>query len=863
MKSDLTTEVIGFLRASCEAIIQGNANANQILRSLYSGIHATRGYHPRPVQLIAVLLGTIVDNGDKTARILQMETGEGKSLVFAMIAAYHALTNRQVKITTSSMQLAKESLQEFQGFFQLFNISHAVFDENEEHSKTNDSAIVYGTMQVFAGQFLRKIKDGKPPSNFDVLLLDEVDAALVDGSSTKTMLSMDVAGLDKLSLLHGLICQRVQRAAEVSGDMNAMPDPEDADFLKAIGLLESDKESEASKIVPEVFAPMTRKKLKVYMENAWYANALMKKDREYCTVENEIVVIDHLTSGEVLASTNFGQGLHQFLQIKEQLPVTAESLNSLFISNGSFVRKFKTVFGVSGTIGDLKEQRLVRKTLGNETITSFVVLPRFRYRPFTQLPPLVLNSQVAWECRVVNEVEKYAIEARRVVLVIFQDVHTANQMITRLNQISGVKIFNNITNNENKDFDVSTILQAGNVVISTNFGGRGTDYKLSKEVLENGGLHTILSFFPNNLRVADQAFGRSARTGQFGSGTLICFDNTLSSTDLYCRVYELSEKQNALNQLTVTEKMKKSIVLNEALDSLFTLYCEFCKQFEIESPLLRRHFQLSMHDRFGFLIEELSCEETILQSENIGEVCQTRYTQWESELRTLLAQSPDGIDAIFNNARRLVMYGVDVLKFQKTGAKHIDAISILKRAIEKDRKLAGSVAQLNLLKAIFAQKKVNVRNEKDYNEVKAILNEASKLLNEEIEEYAAIKITLVKNPSEKTRLSFQLDEMINILSVMKSCVDEGSMKIDEAYKKRDEADRDKFSMKLTFARIPDMNPAVSDIYDRKFERNGFPGLVQFEEEKEWVWSWYCRLSVGMHSDACSWERYRLSQVLCS
>jgi hypothetical protein len=837
MKSDLSADTIAFLRESCEAIVHSKSNANPKLKALYDGIHTCRGYYPRPVQLIAVLLATIIDSGEKTARILQMETGEGKSLVFAMIAAYHALSNRQVKITTSSMQLAKESLEEFQGYYRLFNISHSVFDENEELSTKNDSSIVYGTIPVFAGQFLRRIKEGKTVSKFDVLLLDEVDAALVDGSSTKTMLSMEVAGLDKLSLLHGLICQRVQRAAEVSGDMNAMPDPEDLDFLKAVGLLESDTDSKGTKIVPEVFAPMTRKKLKVYMENAWYANALMKKDREYCTVGNEIVVIDHLTSGEVLASTNFGQGLHQFLQIKEQLPLTAESLNSLFISNGSFVRKFKTVFGVSGTIGDLKEQNLIRKTLGQETSTSFVVLPRFRYRPFTQLPPLILNSQLAWECRIVDEVSKYAVQAKRVVLVIFQDVHTANIMTSRLKQIHGLRIFNNITNNENKDFDVNTILEAGNVVISTNFGGRGTDYKLSHQVLDNGGLHTILSFFPNNLRVADQAFGRSARIGQFGSGSLICFDNTLLSTDLYCRVYELSEKQDAINNLTITEKMKKSIVLNEALDSLFTLYCDFSKQFEIESPLLRRHFQLSMHDRFGFLIEELSCEEAILQNENIGAACKEKYVQWESELKTLVEQSADGSSAIFNNARRLVMYAVEVMKFQKTGAKHVDAISILKRAITMDRKFAGSVAQLNLLKAIFAHRKVNVRNDGDYNEVKTILNEASKLLHEEIEDYAAIKVTLVKNPSEKTPLSFQLDEMINILSVMKSCVDEGSMKIEEVYKKKDEADRDKFSMKLTFARIPDMNPAVSELYDRKFERNGFPGLVQFEEEKEWVWSW--------------------------
>ncbi|AIL64756.1 hypothetical protein NOVO_01800 [Rickettsiales bacterium Ac37b] len=59
------------------------------------------------------------------------------------------------------------------------------------------------------------------------------------------------------------------------------------------------------------------------------------------------------------------------------------------------------------------------------------------------------------------------------------------------------------------------------IIVATNLGGRGTDLKLSKEVLEHGGLHVILSYLPSSIRIEDQAFGRVARKGEAGSAQVI------------------------------------------------------------------------------------------------------------------------------------------------------------------------------------------------------------------------------------------------------------------------------------------------------------------------------------------------------
>ena len=61
--------------------------------------------------------------------------------------------------------------------------------------------------------------------------------------------------------------------------------------------------------------------------------------------------------------------MHQFLELKEGLNLTAENLNSCYMSNLTFFKKYKNVkenniYGLTGTLGS-KETQLALKNIYN------------------------------------------------------------------------------------------------------------------------------------------------------------------------------------------------------------------------------------------------------------------------------------------------------------------------------------------------------------------------------------------------------------------------------------------------------------------------------------------------------------------
>ena len=66
-----------------------------------------------------------------------------------------------------------------------------------------------------------------------------------------------------------------------------------------------------------------------------------------------------------------------------------------------------------------------------------------------------------------------------------------------------------------------SLLSPRDIIVSTNIAGRGLSLSLTKPVKKCGGLHVVISFVPENVRVEAQAWGRAARQGDPGSGRFV------------------------------------------------------------------------------------------------------------------------------------------------------------------------------------------------------------------------------------------------------------------------------------------------------------------------------------------------------
>ena len=105
-------------------------------------------------------------------------------------------------------------------------------------------------------------------------------------------------------------------------------------------------------------------------------------------------------------------------------------------------------------------------------------------------------------------------------------------------------------------------MRPGDVIIATNLAGRGTDLLTSDLLEANGGLHVIVTSMPSNVRIEVQAFGRTARKGNRGSGQFVVYNSQGLSIDKLIEIRNRREKER-LNAIETVEMHR--IIIEEKL----------------------------------------------------------------------------------------------------------------------------------------------------------------------------------------------------------------------------------------------------------------------------------------------------------
>ena len=186
---------------------QDGVTVSEIVQSmitLYCACQKFKGWYPRRTQLVSLVL-LVIAVRTKDNLLLEVMTGEGKSLVVVLYAIILAHQKKHVDVVTSSPILAVRDAQEWKEFFEYFGVTvtHNTDLNRAEGVKMDDvktecykKQVVYGTVGTFAGDILRqefeykKIREGR---RSDAIIVDEVDMLMLDEGVQFTYLSHNAA----------------------------------------------------------------------------------------------------------------------------------------------------------------------------------------------------------------------------------------------------------------------------------------------------------------------------------------------------------------------------------------------------------------------------------------------------------------------------------------------------------------------------------------------------------------------------------------------------------------------------------------------------------------------------------------------
>ena len=139
------------------------------------------------------------------------------------------------------------------------------------------------------------------------------------------------------------------------------------------------------------FFPMNymNKKFALDQVENWVKNlidSLRMKENVELIRDNDIVPVDQDNTGVIQKKVTLSHGLHQFLQLKHNLPVTSISITTNYLSNLGFFKRYikangNFIYGMTGTLGSQK----ARELLGNIYGLDFDYIPSSSTRILKEL----------------------------------------------------------------------------------------------------------------------------------------------------------------------------------------------------------------------------------------------------------------------------------------------------------------------------------------------------------------------------------------------------------------------------------------------------------------------------------------------
>jgi preprotein translocase subunit SecA len=484
------------------------------------------GQRPYPAQLLAAraMLGR---------KLVEMATGEGKTLAAALAAATAALARVPVHVVTANEYLAARDADALRPLYAALGLQVGVVTHElglEARQRAYRCDITYCTAKELVFDYLRdrlarrgiegefqggfqgelrrrahRLATGEAPGTLlrglCMAIVDEVDSVLIDEASVPFILSRAQDNRAKR--------EHYARALELARSLVAGEDFGVDPASNAVELTGGGRE----KTEPQTTHPDPLWRVQRFREEALClalaALHVFHRDRHYLVRGGAVHIIDD-TSGRVAAGRAWSRGLHQLIELKESCKPSAELVTAAQITYQRFFSRYLHLCGMSGTL--LEGRAELRKVYR----VPVVRVPLHRPSRRVVLPTRVFGTHEArWQFVVQRAHE---VQARGGAMLIGTDSVADSQALSQQLDAAGLPhVVLNARQDRHEAHVIATAGQPGRITVATSMAGRGTDIALSQDVERNGGLHVVLCQANASRRIDRQFTGRAARRGEPGS----------------------------------------------------------------------------------------------------------------------------------------------------------------------------------------------------------------------------------------------------------------------------------------------------------------------------------------------------------
>ena len=275
------------------------------------------------------------------------------------------------------------------------------------------------------------------------------------------------------------------------------------------------------------------------------AFCLYEKDIEYIVQNGKVQIVDEHT-GRVLHGRRYSDGLHEAIEIKENVVVGRESQTHATITIQNYFRMYDKLSGMTGTA---ETEAAEFEKIYNLGVT---VIPTHKTVIRQDFNDVIYKSMQAKYKAVVKEVNEFYKKGQPVLIgTVSVDV---SELLSKMLKQKGIP--HNVLNAKQHKSEAEIVAQAGlkkSITIATNMAGRGTDIKLGPGVEEMGGLHIIGTARHESRRIDLQLMGRSGRQGDSGSSRFY-----ISLEDDLMRLFNMERLATYMDRLSMDEDQELS-----------------------------------------------------------------------------------------------------------------------------------------------------------------------------------------------------------------------------------------------------------------------------------------------------------------